>query len=246
MSIYVITHKEFNDYLKTPIYKPLLVGANKNSGPDHYLKDNSIEDNISNKNESFCELTGQYWIWKSSKDDVIGLCHYRRYFTKNSKFFSKSFVPSETEILDFLSKYDIILPVKRQFYKDGQTAKEFFYNFHDPDVWENCRELIRNNCPEYLSSFEWFENEKEGYCYNMLISNREIFDNYSKWLFDILFELEKNIDLSKYDNYNKRMIGFVSERLINVWVHKNQLSVKELPVVFTEPDLKIKKLLKNL
>ncbi|HFI0659750.1 TPA: DUF4422 domain-containing protein, partial [Streptococcus suis] len=94
--------------------------------------------------------------------------------------------------------------------------------------------------------FEWFENEKEGYCYNMLISNREIFDNYSKWLFDILFELEKNVDLSKYDNYNKRMIGFVSERLINVWVHKNQLSVKELPVVFTESDLKIKKLLKNL
>ena len=38
-------------------------------------------DSISNKNDSYCELTGMYWALKNLKNvDVIGLCHYRRYF----------------------------------------------------------------------------------------------------------------------------------------------------------------------
>ena len=30
------------------------------------------------------------------------------------------------------------------------------------------------------------------------------------------------------------MMGFIAERLINVWVHHNNLKVKEYPVLFTE------------
>lgn len=30
------------------------------------------------------------------------------------------------------------------------------------------------------------------------------------------------------------MYGFVSERLINVWIHHENLSVKEMPVYFTD------------
>jgi hypothetical protein len=80
----------------------------------------------------------------------------------------------------------------------------------------------------------------------MLISKKSLFDNYSEWLFDILFELEQEVDLSKYDDYNKRMIGFVAERLINIWIHQNRLSVKEMPVVFTESNSRIKHFFKNL
>ena len=79
MSMYVITHKHFN-YQKLPVeYTPILVGANKNSNPDHFVQDNE-GDNISDKNFSYCELTGLYWMWKHSKSQNIGLSHYRRYF----------------------------------------------------------------------------------------------------------------------------------------------------------------------
>lgn len=70
----------------------------------------------------------------------------------------------------------------------------------------------------------------------MFISRKKVFDDYYKWLFDILFEAEKIIDISNYDNYNKRVYGFLSERLFNVWIEKNKdnLKIKEMPVYNSE------------
>ena len=65
----------------------------------------------------------------------------------------------------------------------------------------------------------------------MFIAKKEIFDEYYKWLFDILFELEKRTDVSNYDDYSKRIIGFFAERMMTVWVLKNNLKVKELPFI---------------
>lgn len=246
MKIYVITHKPFLEYTENSMYIPLLVGADYNNGLDFYEKDNSESDNISSKNPTFCELTGQYWIWKHSDEDIVGLCHYRRYFTKNSKLFSKTMILNGANVRKILSNYDVILPKKRVFSKDKLSSKDFFNKYHDENVWRLCKEIIADKYPEYLPSFKWFENENEGYCYNMLVSNKELFDSYSSWMFDILFELEEKIDFSKYDDYNKRMIGFVSERLINVWVHRNKLRVKEIPVVFTESESNLKKIVRSL
>ena len=78
-TIYVITHKEIED-IKDSEYKTLLVGATKNDTfPNDYEHDDRGE-NISYKNDSYCELTGLYWIWKNIHTEYIGLVHYRRFF----------------------------------------------------------------------------------------------------------------------------------------------------------------------
>ena len=65
----------------------------------------------------------------------------------------------------------------------------------------------------------------------MFISSKKIYDEYYNWLFDILFELEKRTDTSNYDNYNKRLYGFMSERLFNVWLnHHKELKIYRTPV----------------
>lgn len=234
MKIFIITHKKFKNVVKKEAYIPLLVGADWNEGEECYLKDNSIVDNISNKNRSFCELTGAYWIWKAVDEDIVGLCHYRRYFCKTKKVFQKQTILKESSISNILSNYDIVLPSKGHYEYEDKTAREFFAQQHDIEVWEKCKKIISEQTPEYLPDFEWFENEKSGYCYNMMITNKKLFDEYHEWLFQILFKLESVTDISKYNNYNARMYGFVSERLVNVWVHHHHLKVKEMPVYNTD------------
>ena len=80
MEIYVIAHKDFSRKYIDGIRKVLLVGANRNQPGSYDYKDNCGNDNISDKNKNFCELTGLYWIWKHSHADIVGLEHYRRYF----------------------------------------------------------------------------------------------------------------------------------------------------------------------
>ena len=68
----------------------------------------------------------------------------------------------------------------------------------------------------------------------MFVMKKSYFDEYCTWLFDILFTLEKRIDISSYDSYEARIFGFLSERLFNVWLERQNLKKVEVPVVFLE------------
>lgn len=233
MKIYIITHKEFPEKYCDNIYTPLLVGADKNRCSFAEYFDN-VGENIAYKNSSFCELTGLYWIWKNSKEDIVGLCHYRRYFTKNRYFLSDFFRLSERQISKLFQMYDIVLPERNHHEYMEETVYDNYKRIHNIDDWERTREVINRIYPDYSADFEWFEKQRIGYCYNMFISKKYIIDEYSKWLFDILFEVEKNIELDDYDSYNKRIYGFLAERLLNVWIHHKDLKIKEVPVYVTE------------
>lgn len=233
MNIYVITHKKFNrKYIQgKKIYKPLLVGVDcGNKGEEIYLSDNKGE-NISYKNKSYCELTGIYWIWKNSSEDIVGIDHYRRYFVKNR--LTKSLL-TENDISNALAQNDIVLPKKDPTIYNGETAADFFGDCHDPAVWNLIENTIKEMYPAYVKDFNWYSKQTTGYCYNMFIAHAELINQYNEWLFSILQEIESKVDFEKYDSYNQRMIGFIAERLINIWVHHNNLKAKEYPVWYTE------------
>lgn len=229
--LYVITHKKFDDRIikNKKYYIPLLVGKDiGNKGKIEYLSDNT-GNNISQKNGSFCELTGIYWAWKNDNADIVGFDHYRRYFVDDQR---KKQPITEAQVIKTLKNNDIILPEKEKFAFLGKTAAQYFGDRHDPLIWTICRDIISQMYPDYVKDFDWYSRQTSGYSYNMAIGRKELLDQYNEWLFNILFELEKRTDLSVYSNYNTRMYGFVSERLINVWVHHNKLKVKEQPVLF--------------
>ena len=81
--IFIIAHKEC-ELPEIEGYVPLAVGSVGKEFPDNYLRDDK-GDNISRKNDSYCELTGLYWLWRNCCKDYIGLVHYRRYFVKIKK-----------------------------------------------------------------------------------------------------------------------------------------------------------------
>jgi hypothetical protein len=70
----------------------------------------------------------------------------------------------------------------------------------------------------------------------MFIMKKELADRYCEWLFDILFELEKHLDISDYSANDKRVFGFVSERLLDVWINVNHIKFRDIPYIFLEKE----------
>lgn len=129
-----------------------------------------------------------------------------------------------------MEKYDIILPQKE--YIVNYSLEEQWYKIHNKKDLDICKDIINEKFPEYINYFEQVYKSHGFYAFNMFIAKRKIIEKYCEWLFDILFELEKRIDLSSYDQYNQRIFGFLSERLFNVWIEKNSkdLKIKEKTV----------------
>lgn len=258
--IYVITHKEFDDkkFCKDG-YQVLHVGTNKNMKP-YYLRDD-VKDNMAEKNPYFCELTGMYWIWKNgeeSADEIVGLVHYRRGFTSKKENSTYSFGGKVPQNMDFtlaerlLEKYDMIVPVPEKGFK---TVYQTYAKMHHGEDLDLTREAISEVCPEYLTAFDKAMGEHFYFNGNMFIARKKDFDAYAKWLFSVYDELEKKIDLNKYEDvYQARVYGFISERLLNVWLLHNNINYKELPIfnteirsmnVFTKNIGRMKKIVKN-
>lgn len=238
--IYVITHKEFDfSILDSTYYRVLQVGQGKKCTGVELWDDTG--ENISKKNAYYCELTGLYWIWKNSleeEDELTGLVHYRRFFTSKISYLVYQYfgiMPknlSGNKIEKILKKYDIILPTPKATFK---TINELYFIFHNGEDIEITRDAIKKVSPEYLSTFDKVMNMHHYFFGNMMICSRKLINTYSEWLFAILDEIETNIDIEKYDNeYQKRVFGFVAERLLQVWVIHNKLNIKTYSVFNTE------------
>lgn len=239
--IYVVTHKPFklSNKLMQKGYELITVGnkVKNNSG----ILD-STGDNISSKNSNYCELTAIYWMWKNLHSDIKGFCHYRRYFTKNTINFNEDKVLSINEVKNILKKKrnTIILPERKYF---NVTARQLYLQCGYEKDLETTRQVIKEKYPEYLAEYDQMLNSNTGYITNMMITSADVFDSYCKWLFDILFEVEKRTDISNYSPAEARIYGYISERLVDLWVTHNKLNVVEYQSINPETDFGIKYLL---
>ncbi len=241
LKIFVMMHKkvDLNKLnLEKNTYQKLLLGKQENVDlPEDILVD-STGDNISDKNKNFCELTGLYWIWKNTDYKYVGLCHYRRFFLNKIK----THILRENECMKILKNADIILP---KSWKTEETIYEIYKKYHYSEDLDLCRNIIEKKYPEYLSYFDKLINSHQIYPLNMFVCKKELIDKYCEWIFDILFELEKQIDISSRDDHQKRVYGFLSERLFNVWIRKNNLKIESLPLFFIE-QTKLQRLKANI
>lgn len=239
VKIIIATHKKY-DVPNEEMYLPIHVGA-EGKNDIGFKKDNE-GDNISLKNPYFCELTGIYWAWKNLQADYVGLVHYRRYFKGNFSFEvngKTKKILSKNQVLELLKTTDVILPKKRNYYIE--TLYSHYEHTMYVEPLDMTGEIIKEKYPEYKKEFENLKIRKSAHMFNMFIMKKEILDAYCKWLFDILFELEKRIDNSKYNSFHARFYGRVSELLLDVWLNTNKIKFKEVKVISTEKVNWIKK-----
>lgn len=225
--MYIVSHKDF-DAPSLPDYTPILAGAAANKATIAVRDDTG--DNISTLNPEFCELTAQYWVWKNAdlSDGNVGFVHYRRYFYTDRH--KKRIVPADWFSKD-LEQYDIVLPEPWVLTK---TIGAQFAQFHNIDDLKTVRAIVDERTPDFIPTFDALMHRHDLSCYNMFVMSSDRFDAYMAWLFGILDEARARIDVSGYDSYNKRLFGFLAERLLNVWVDAQQLRVKRYPVYMPE------------
>jgi len=247
--IIVCYHKD-SDIFENDVLLPLHVGKAQHLDVLPKMQGDNTGNNISHKNETYCELTGLYWLWKNIQADNYGLFHYRRFLDVNNKYPSQAY-PEMLDLSDFnkssfdniMKKFDIVLPKKSNFkfnlyehYKKDHIAK-------DLDI---VIDIIKKDYPTFLSAAKKVMRSNRGYFSNMFIMKDKYFKEYCTWLFEILEKTEKLIDISEYDSYQRRVFGFLSERILSIYIqHKidtdSNIKIKEVRRTFlnTNPLKKI-------
>lgn len=232
LKVFTAFHKNFELPANKDIFIPVQVWKEKSKLKLNMIWDNTW-DNISYKNQNYCEITMLYWIWKNydlSDIEYIWLSHYRRLFKIDASFLSK------------IKNYDIILPKKELF-----SSLFFNMSLYQHYCFCHIKEDIDIMIKKVLEKYPLYEKDlskvlfkrniiffmNKWYFFNMFIMKKEIFYEYCDFIFDILFELEKEIKISWY-NYQSRVFWFLSERLLNIFVEykKNQwYKIFELDII---------------
>ena len=236
--IYVVTYKDTKLDEPPKGYKIIHAGRalNKDIG---YLGDNT-GDNISHLNVYLNEITALYWIWKNTNHSVIGLAHYRRFLTESDDAtFSYEKILSKEAALKLLERYDII--VSSVGY-EMMTQQELIKNDCGPDLATFAEGVLKKHLlktqPDYLETFEEVMGSLTIYKCHLLITRRNIFDAYCKWLFsfylDVTDEILHAVNLADLPFAPRRLIAFLAERMLTVWLRKNRLRIKELYFMFIE------------
>jgi hypothetical protein len=275
IKIIVAAHK-FYMMPRDKMYVPVHVGAaGKKSIRRSFLRDDGNDyegnplgdgagarDNISNKNGSYCELTGLYYAWKHMDYEYLGLAHYRRHFsavpfpirwmvsqvqlggkdgldTNSNPHLARvlRLCLSKKKAEKIFQNYDVIVPSKRRY------VIESLYSHYDHTLdgehLDLAKQVIQENYKEYIPYVEKVYDRTWGYMFNMFVMPKDLVDEYCQWLFTILGKLELLIDTTDMTGFEARLFGRVSEILYNVWLQKkieeDGIRVKEVPLLSTEP-----------
>ena len=244
-AMYVVTHKKLPVELVENLpadYKIIHAGKtlSENLG---YDGDDSGE-NISRLNPYINELTALYWMWKNTSESIIGLSHYRRFFTSSNdeknfmsyadRNFEYEKILTKEQAVNILRDFDIITtkPAHRHtiWYEDLNDNLEL-----TDFALSTVRKHLMRVHPEYVDAFDYLVKTSHFYCKNMFVTRRYVFNAYCEWFFS--FYLDATREVLNSDVYKKsadktaRLMGYLAERIQTVWLMKNHLRIKELFII---------------
>lgn len=256
----LVSYKEEHVPIKTDIILPIQTGRSLTDTKFEGMIGDDTGDNISDKNERYCELTAQYWAWKNQKElgnpEYFGFMHWRRHFLfdeslplpsrkwlNGSDFYlfdclDESYMQYMTDdkICEILETYDIVVPKAYDFNNNKfKTVQENFTHLPGQKI-ENYHlmiEILKKEYPEYTEAIQKFEKGRFEYICNMYILRKDIFNQYNEFLFSVLDKLDSQIDYAHCSTYGERVLGYLGEMLFNIFLYK---------YVYDNPKVRIKSL----
>lgn len=209
------SHKDrplYNRQQVLPEYiSPIQAGAALTDQTMAVIQDNR-GDHISAKNGNYSELTATYYAWKNSHVAYKGICHYRRIFDISEE--------QMQALLAENSEWDVILPYPTIHYPD--IASQHIRYLNDED-WDAMLQALKDKAPTYLDAYRQMltSGERFFYNFNMLIAKAEVFDDYCRFLFQVLERAEELATPKGWERAD-RFAGYMGEGLTTIYFHKNR------------------------
>lgn len=211
---------------------PILGGSTTNHiKTDSWVKEHCLFDdsgeNISNLNKNINEMTVIYWVWKHygeiGNPDYIGLNHYRRFFVLDDV------KNSINDNVDIICKNEETFDISM----NDQYAK--CHNYDDLlKLYDYLKINHNNNEHDWYTIFLKAMNSNRFIGNNMFVMRKELFFDYCNFMFPIIFDIIPMINLNGRDDYQKRAVGFLSERLTSAFIFNaiNKHNFRKLPIIF--------------
>lgn len=207
---YLIEH---NDVL-IPILGGSITNPLKN---DEWVKNNCLFDdvgeNISDLNKNINEMTTIYWAWKHYDEignpEYMGFFHYRRFFDLPTV--EKAINEDDVDII--CKNPDIIRIGIINHYKMCHVLDDY----HKLSDYMKSKYFTEKN-ENWFDAFVQMSNGVYLYGCNMFVMKKDLFFEYCSFIFPILFDMIPKIDITGRDNYQKRAISFLAERLTSMFI----------------------------
>jgi hypothetical protein len=212
------------------MYKTIGVGSDRSLDTSFY-DDTGV--NIAHLNPYINECTAIYWAWKNTNSEYVGINHYRRYFY-NTSVKQRDNVLSKEKIQDIFQneKVDIILSEMKNL--KVSLFENICNSVDDRSLCEMALKCVKKvmyqRVPEYMDAFEYVMKGNSFYKCNVFVTRRDIFEQYCSWLFSFITDVAEEFDVSSYGKKQKRVIGYFAEGMLSVWLLKQTLRIKELPL----------------
>lgn len=246
-AIYSCFHKK-TDMSYLGDIKPIYSGVFADSAPPGALTDR-LANSQGLLNTRWSELSAIYKIWKEGpRTDVVGFCHYRRFFNfapeqrngyhvkVNNSALPPDFATNiySKSVMSSLSNGGIVT-AKRLDLKEN-IFDQYCHN-HNTNDWLWVINELSNNYPHLVGHALDQFNEFKLYGWNMFVTSWKYFDELCSFWFGILLKFEQAYPAARSTNYQNRDISFMAERVFDIWVRSKKVSgveVTELPIYFID------------
>lgn len=248
-----------SESIDNPLYVPVRCGAIYDNRKNVTIQGDNTGDNISEKRNSFCELTVQYWAWKNVDADYYGVCHYRRFLSFSDKVFENVDAFNHVEVESFdefnfeeygldqknmvkvIQQYDVLSLRPMDIHKTlGNNVTVYDSLKNNPTVFDinavdTYISIFKEKYPDFSETIDKYFQGHIWRAFNCYILKKDIFKIYNEMLFDILFELEKRIDSRNYNREQLRLVGYMGEVTFGIFYlhlqNQGKYKLKELQLI---------------
>lgn len=236
-----------SETIDNPMYVNIRCGAVYDKRNGIAMQGDDTGDNISEKRESFCEFTVQYWAWKNIQADYYGLCHYRRYLSFSQQhfktnhynmIFETAIVPTskkrhgllnEGAMAGTISDYDIVISeyakVRRIITPCGTQGtvyemwSAYVDTYFEQSAFDLVLPLIDEMAPGYSKSAREYFNGSLHRGFNCFIIRRKLFERMCEFQFPIMFEVARRLNTTGYTQTMLRTPAFIGEMLYGIFFY---------------------------